>query len=85
MEKVIFYRVWYFEDFYKHEKYYFENKEMAEIARFNAYKSYDYNRLTIRHFVVPLSMVKSELIHENDINKIKLYVIKEKDEDAKNL
>ena len=84
MEKVVFYRVWYFEDFKKGEKFYFEDKEVAEVARFSAYKSYDYERLTIRNFIVPVSTVKSVLIPEDEIDKIKIYYIKEDEENSSN-
>ena len=72
MEKVIFYKVYYFENLKTKEKYYFENEHNAQVARFAAYKTYDRERLSIRHFVVPVSEVKSILINEKEINQISL-------------
>lgn len=77
MEKVVFYRVWYFEDFKKGEKYYFETEYEAQVARFSAYSGYDYERLTKRNFFVPVSFVKSVLIPEAEIDKITIYHVKE--------
>ena len=73
MEKVVFYKVYYFEDFRKGEKYYYEDKPSCEMARFVAYKRYDRERISNSHFVVPVGKVKSILINENDINKYNVY------------
>ena len=72
MEKVVFYKLWYFEDCRKNEKYYFETKQEAEVARFCAYSSYDYERLTKRGFVVPVTAVASILVSEKEIENIKI-------------
>lgn len=81
MEKLIFYRLWYFEDFKKGKKFYFEDKETAEIVRFSAYSGYDYERLTTKNYFVPVSLVKSVLIPEGDIDKIKLCVVQKSSEE----
>ena len=73
MEKVVFYRVYYYEDFREGKKYYYEDKPTCEIARFIAYKKYDKERLSTRHFVVPVSQVWSTLIEEKDIDKYQIY------------
>ena len=77
MEKLVFYKVWYFEDFKKCEKYYFETEYEAQVARFSAYSGYDYERLTKRNFFVPVSFVKPVLIPEAEIDKITIYHVKE--------
>ena len=77
MEKLVFYKVWYFEDFKKGEKYYFETEYEAQVARFSAYSGYDYERLTKRNFFVPVSFVKPVLIPEAEIDKITIYHVKE--------
>ena len=65
MEKVIMYRLYYFED--DSIKYYYENSSEAEMARFVHYKKYDYQRLTIRNYKVPVSRVKSILVNEDSL------------------
>lgn len=70
MEKVVLYKVYYFEDEREGKRYYYEDKDSCIVARFLAYKKYDYERITRNKFVVPVSQVKSLLIDEKDINKI---------------
>lgn len=77
MEKVTFYRLWFFENIETGKKFYFENKLMAEIARFNEYKKYDSERLTINNFAVPVSRVQSILVHEDDMEHIIISVVKD--------
>ena len=77
MEKVTFYRLWFFENLKIGKKFYFENKFAAEVARFNEYKKYDYERLTIHNFVVPVSVVRSILVHEDDMEHMTISVVKD--------
>ena len=46
MEKITFYKLWYFDDLREKKRYYFEDKRDCEIARFSVYSKYDYERLT---------------------------------------
>ena len=79
MEKVIFYRIYYYEDMREGQKYYYKNKINCEVARFLTYKKYDYERITRNKFVVPVSQVSSVLIHEDDIYKIEFCMSQEND------
>ena len=58
MEKVVFYRVWFFDDMRENQRYYFEDKSSCEMARFCVYKRYDAERISKRNFVVPVTQVK---------------------------
>ena len=69
VEKVVFYKVYKFEDTRTGEKFYFEHKGAAEIARFTVYKRYDAERISTRNFVVPVTSVKAVLIHESELDK----------------
>ena len=73
MEKIVFYKVYYFEDTRTGERYYYQDKPSCEIARFVAYKRYDKERITTKNFVVPISKVKSILIHDKDISKYNVF------------
>ena len=79
MEKVIFYRIYYYEDMREGQKYYYKDKTSCEVARFLSYKKYDYERITHNNFVVPVSKVNSVLIHEDDIHKIEFCMSQEND------
>ena len=81
MERVIFYRVYFFEDTRQGKCYYYEDKNSCELARFCAYKRYDGERISKNNFVVPVTRVQEILINENDINKYVIYESFEKDED----
>ena len=70
MEKVVFYKAYFFEDLKTGEKYYYEDKPSCEIARFCVYKRYDKERLSINGFVVPVSQVQEILIPEKEIENI---------------
>ena len=85
MEKVVFYRVYYFEDLRKGERYYYEDKPSCEMARFVAYKRYDGERISKNNFVVPVSKVKSILINEQDLDKFEIFesLTKEENEPQK--
>ena len=72
MKKVIFYEVYYFEDYPSKKKFYFEEKADAEMCRFVVYKSYDKQRLSVRNFVVPVSRVEKKLIPEDKVNAIRI-------------
>jgi len=72
MEKFVFYKVYYFEDKGAGQKYYFEDKSDCNIARFIAYKRYDGERISKRNFVVPVTHVKSALVDENTLKKLKV-------------
>ncbi len=74
MEKLVFYKVYKFEDTRTGEKFYFENKGSAEIARFAVYSRYDAERISTRNFVVPVTHVKAVLIHESELDK---FIVKE--------
>ena len=69
MEKVVFYKVYKFEDTRTGEKFYFENKDSAEMARFSVYSRYDGERISTRNFVVPVTKVKPVLILESELDK----------------
>ena len=70
MEKMLFYKVYYFKDSRKHKTYYFQDKMNCLQARFLAYKEYDYERLTTRNFDVPVTNVESKWVSEEDIDQI---------------
>lgn len=72
MERVVLYRVWYFEDTRHGERFYFEDKASCEEARFCVYKSYDGERISKNNFVVPVTQAKSMLINEDFLSKINL-------------
>ena len=72
MEKVVFYRVWFFDDMRENQRYYFEDKSSCEMARFCVYKRYDAERISKRNFVVPVTQVKSMLVNECDLDKINI-------------
>lgn len=72
MEKVEFYKLYYFEDKGKRQKYYFATKLEAQIARFCAYKTYDAKRLTVRHYIVPVTEVVPVLVQEHQLKNIKI-------------
>ena len=69
MEKVVFYKVYKFEDTRTGEKFYFEHKGAAEIARFSVYSRYDAERISTRNFVVPVTKVRPVLILESELDK----------------
>ena len=83
MEKVVFFKVYYFEDFREGKRYYYEDKPSCEMARFVAYKKYDGERISKRNFVVPVSCVKAVLINENDLDKYEIFESLEQDEPQK--
>lgn len=83
MEKVVFFKVYYFEDFREGKRYYYEDKPSCEMARFVAYKKYDGERISKRNFVVPVSRVKAVLINENDLDKYEIFESLEQDEPQK--
>ena len=70
MEKVVYYKVYFFKDARKGKKYYYKDKAKCNIARFCAYKTYDGERISKRGFVVPVTQVESVLVLENDMHKI---------------
>ena len=61
MEKVVLYKVYYFEDEREGKRYYYEDKDSCIVARFLAYKKYDYERITRNKFVVPVLLL--QLLH----------------------
>ncbi|MBQ8425702.1 MAG: hypothetical protein IJX17_06760 [Clostridia bacterium] len=72
MEKFVFYKIYYFEDKGTGQKYYFEDKSDCNMARFIAYKRYDGERISRRNYVVPVTQVKSALVDENTLKKLKV-------------
>ena len=56
----------------KYKKFYFENKEDAAIARFSAYCTFDYERLTINGFVPPVSQPARVMFRKNELEKIEV-------------
>ena len=54
----------------KYQKFYFENKKDAALARFMMYKTYDYERLTINNFVVPVSCVEREMLRDDQLKRL---------------
>ena len=57
----------------KHQKFYFENKKDAALARFMLYKTFDYERLTINNFVVPVSHVERKMLRKEQIKDISYF------------
>lgn len=81
MEKVVFCKLYYFEDTRTKENFYFENEKNAKIARFNQYCKYDYERLTKTNFVVPVTKVTPILIEEQYIKNLNIRDLKTKEDD----
>lgn len=73
MEKLVFYKVYFFEDLREGKKYYYEDRPSCELARLVAYKRYDRERLSTNNFVVPISKVNMVLINENDIANYNIF------------
>lgn len=57
----------------KYKKFYFENKKDAALARFMLYKTFDYERLTINNFVVPVSHVERKMLRKEQIKDISYF------------
>ena len=83
MEKTVMCTLYCFQD--KKQKYYCETSAEAEILRFIAYKRYDEERLTIRHFVVPVSEVKKIMVPESELYKYPLSRVNNQKETEKKL
>ena len=56
----------------KYKKFYFENMADANIARFAAYCSFDYQRLTIKGFTPPVSQPKRIMLKAEDLKNIEV-------------
>ena len=85
MEKVVFYKIYKFEDTRTREKFYFEDKSRAEEARFCVYKRYDAERISTNNFTVPVTQVKAVLINEMDLDKFEICRSVENSEQEKEL
>ena len=57
----------------KYKKFYFENKEDAAVARFEAYCAFDYQRLTIKGFTPPVSQPTRVMLKADDLKNIEVF------------
>lgn len=71
MESEMFYYLYTFEVKVgnKYKRFYFESKKDAALARFIAYKNFDYERITTRNFNVPVSYVERVMLSEEKLKK----------------
>ena len=72
MESEVVYYVYTFEVKVgnKYKKFYFENKSDANIARFAAYCTFDYQRLTIKGFTPPVSQPTRIMVKKDELDRI---------------
>ena len=75
MESEVVYYLYTFDAKINNKRYYFyfENKADAEIARFVTYSLYDYERLTINNFNVPVSHVERVMLKENQLKTTRYF------------
>lgn len=72
LEKVVFYKLYTFEDKGKGKRYFYADRRSAQMARFIIYKRYDGNRISVNNYVVPVSRVREILVEEGKLEKIEI-------------